>query len=264
VAEEYERVRSGYPAALVDRACELAGLQSGDTVLEIGAGTGKLTRELVARGLAVEAVEPDEELAAVARTVLPDAPVRFHTATFEAVELPAASFPAVFAGTSFHWVDPTVGWAKVAAVLLTGGVFALMSGVGGVRDEVDEALVRAWHAASPRGPSWEPVDDATLWREATARMGNVSELWAWLSRHEQLAVPEAAELFRDVELAQEEVGRAFTVEEYLALVRTTNSYLHLSPEGRHRLEQNLAGVIERHGGTYHDRSYTVLVTARRT
>jgi SAM-dependent methyltransferase len=231
-------------------------------VLEIGAGTGKLTRELIARGLVVEAVEPDEEIAGVAHAVLQDAPVRFHAGTFESVELPEGEFPAAFAGTSFHWVDPTVGWAKVASVLAPDGVFALLSTTGGVRDRFDEELVSVWRAASP-GADWEPTPDEALWRGAESRMGNISALWAWLSRHDRLAVPEAAELFRDVELAKEQVRRTFSVDEYLALVRTTNSYLHMAPEAREQLEQGLAAVIERHGGTYEDHSYAVLVTARR-
>jgi len=62
VAAEYQRSRPAYPEELVERACELAGLRRGDHVLEIGCGTGQLTRSLVARGLRVTAVEPGDQL----------------------------------------------------------------------------------------------------------------------------------------------------------------------------------------------------------
>ena len=253
-------MRSGYPATLVDRAC--ATLQPGDAVVEIGPGTGKLTRELVARGLVVDAVEPDVDLVAVARRIVPEPSVRFHIATFEDVELPPAAFRAVFAATSYHWIDPTVGWSKVASLLEPDGVLALLSHAGGMQGEMDEELVRVWRDAAPAG-YWEPVADETLWAGVGERTGNVSELWSWLTRHE-LTLPEAATLFRDVDVAREPIERELPVEDYLARIRTTNSYLHLDAEEQQRLEYGLAAVIDRHGGVYPAKSFAVLVTARRS
>jgi len=262
VAEEYERVRSRYPAALVDKACAVAGLEPGDAVVEIGCGTGKLTRELAGRGLVVDAVEPDAELAAVARRIVPEPTVRFHIGTFEDVELPRGAYRAVFAATSFHWVDPAVGWSKVASLLEPNGVFALLSHGGGMRGALDEDLVRVWREFSTRPWSREPVDDETLWAGAEERKGNVSELWSWLAAHD-LTVPEAAELFSEVKLTKEPMERAMPLQDYLALIRTTNNYLHLAPEQQQGLERELAGVIGRHGGTYPAHGYATLVTARR-
>ena len=82
-------MRPSYPAALVGQACERAALKQQASVLEIGCGTGKLTRDLAGRGLTVEAVEPDADLVEVARRVLPDSSVRFHVETFE----PSLSVP---------------------------------------------------------------------------------------------------------------------------------------------------------------------------
>ena len=67
IADEYERHRPTYPDVLVDQACQLAGLEPGAPVLEIGCGTGKLTRSLVERGLEVTAVEPGRQLIARAQ-----------------------------------------------------------------------------------------------------------------------------------------------------------------------------------------------------
>ena len=61
-AEEYDRVRPGYPASLVDTACAAGGLRPGSQVVEVGCGTGKLTVSLTERGLHVEAVDPGREM----------------------------------------------------------------------------------------------------------------------------------------------------------------------------------------------------------
>src|SRR5437868_4826158 len=116
VAEEYDRVRPGYPAELIDSA--LAGAEI-RRVLEVGCGTGQLTGALAARGLEVEAVEPGANLAALARRRVPG--LRVHSRRFEDVALPEAAYDAVFSATAFHWVDPAVGWAKAARILRPGG-----------------------------------------------------------------------------------------------------------------------------------------------
>jgi SAM-dependent methyltransferase len=260
VAEEYERVRSGYPAALVERALVIGGLEPGDPVLEIGPGTGKLTRELVTRGLAVDAVEPDADLVEVARTILPEASVRFHIGTFEETDLPEASFRAAFAATSYHWIDPDVGWARVAGLLEPAGMFALFGHAGGARDAIDEEITRAWDEVTEA--KWNLIDDEAFWAGADSRMDNVSELWSWLSRHD-LARSEAATLFRGVELTREPFEQTLTVDDYLARIRTTNNYLHLTPEAQQRLERSLAAVLDAHGGTYRAKYFAVLVTALR-
>ena len=250
IAEEYERVRSGYPAALVERAIALAALRAGDTVVEIGCGTGKLTRLLAERGLRVEAVEPDPALIEVARRVMGDEGVRFHVGTFEQAELPEEAFPAAFAATSFHWIDPAVGWRKVASLLEPAGVFALLSHTGGLRGDLDQELLRVWHEIVPGSAErWKPVDDETLWHGTESRMGNVSELWSWLTHHD-LTRPEASELFTDVQLAREPFELDLSTDEYLERLRTSNYYLHLARDLQQRLDDALRTVIEAHGGTY--------------
>src|SRR3954452_2757787 len=130
-AEEYDRVRSDYPAEIVDAACTIAGLEPGSPVLEIGCGTGKLTEALVERSLTVDAVDPGAGMIEVARRrVGSAADVNFLVGRFEDVELPEAPFAAAFSATAFHWVDPALGWSKVAGLLRPGGTFALLTYVG--------------------------------------------------------------------------------------------------------------------------------------
>src|SRR5437588_12476990 len=72
IAGEYDRHRPAYPDALIDQACALAGIGPGAPVLEIGCGTGQLTRSLLARGLRVTAGEPRDQMVARARNRLQD------------------------------------------------------------------------------------------------------------------------------------------------------------------------------------------------
>src|ERR1700756_4599354 len=131
VAEAYDRHRPTYPDALIDRACEVAGIGPGAPVLEIGCGTGQLTRSLLARGLEVTAVEPGDQLIARARDQLQDAgDVQFVNARLEDASLPHARYRAVFSASAIHWVDPDVSWRKAAGALVDGGTLALVSYFG--------------------------------------------------------------------------------------------------------------------------------------
>jgi ubiquinone/menaquinone biosynthesis C-methylase UbiE len=113
VAVQYDRSRPGYPQELVEEACAIAGLELGDLVLEIGCGSGQLTRDLLAAGLEVVAVEPGAQLLSLAAGHLDGASeVTLMNSRFEDAELPSRRFRAVFAASSFHWIDPEVSWAK--------------------------------------------------------------------------------------------------------------------------------------------------------
>src|SRR5215472_17397175 len=113
IAAEYDRHRPAYPGELVDQACQAAGIGSGAHVLEVGCGSGQLTRSLAARGLHITALEPGESLVALARRNLAGAgEVEFLTAQFEDALLTREHFHAVFSASAFHWIDPKVSWQK--------------------------------------------------------------------------------------------------------------------------------------------------------
>jgi SAM-dependent methyltransferase len=238
-------------------------LGPGSPVVEVGCGTGKLTGALVERGLRVDAVDPGRELIEIARRRVGESSAHFHIARFEDVELADGSFDAVFSATAFHWVDPAVGWSKTARLLRPRGVLALLTYVGGLNlePELEVGFLAAWREVLPEAATWEPRDAKAIWEGAEARRDNVSELWAWLERRE-IASPEAAELFEDVELAKVTIEREATAAELLAFVRTTSSYLRLEPARQDVLEHRLAAVVDDAGGTYRSTTYDTLVTAR--
>ncbi len=261
VAEEYDRVRLDYPATLVDTACSLARLRPGSPVVEIGCGTGKLTAALAERGLHVEAVDPGARMVVLARRrVGGSATVNFRIGRFEDVDLPAAGFEAAFSATAFHWVDPSVGWAKVARLLQPGGVFALLTHVG--ISPLDEQLHAVWTDVRPKSLEWVPRDRQTLFDGIESRLGNVSEVWAWLNQRDVLAREETAGLFTDVRLTTVASEEQETAEHLVAVTRTTSMYLGLDASDRQRLERGLAAMVEEAGGSFPLTVYAVLVTAR--
>ena len=119
-ADEYERTRPEYPPAILDGL----PLHTDAEVLDLGAGTGKLTRLLAKRYLRVVAVEPLDGMRAILERVVPTAESR--TGSAEAIPLPDASVDGVFAGQAFHWFANDRALAEIARVLRPGGVLSLI------------------------------------------------------------------------------------------------------------------------------------------
>jgi ubiquinone/menaquinone biosynthesis C-methylase UbiE len=268
VAEAYDAARPGYPPELVDAAVERGGLEPGSRVVEIGAGTGKLTELLTARGLDVDAVEPGENMIEAARRRAPAA--RYHAARFEDVELPAGAYEAVFSATAFHWVEPTVGWRKAATLLRPDGLLALLTHHA-VADEFSEAQDALFLPILRRYAPDAFADERPrrtleeLLAGAEERRDNASEVWTWVMNHggHDLAEPAAADLFADVEVATVVSHEQQTADEALAQFRTTSLWFRIPPEHRAAFEAEDRRAIEQLGGTLRYTSAAVLMTARR-
>ena len=125
-AAAYERGRPSYPPEAIDW---LLPPDAAD-VLDLGAGTGKLTTRLVERGLGVVAVDPIPEMLELLSNSLPDTPALLGTA--EEIPLPDNSVDAVLVAQAWHWFDPELAVKEVARVLRPGGRLGL---VWNTRDE---------------------------------------------------------------------------------------------------------------------------------
>jgi SAM-dependent methyltransferase len=269
IAAEYDRHRPAYPDELVDRACQVAGIGSGDRVLEIGCGTGQLTRSLAARGLHVTALEPGTSLIALARQNLEGAgAVEFVNAQFEDAVLPREQFRAVFSASAFHWVDPRVGWQKAADMLVPGGTLALVQyfGLEEPRSKGDQdALLAALRKVAPDiaadWPAYRDLD-ATL-AGVEQRGGNVSRVWAWLGSYD-IGQDYAGRLFGDVQVAVMPKLLEHTPDELNAVFRTLSPYARLSPGQRQALEREYEAIYERLGRPIRASVVSALVTARRS
>jgi SAM-dependent methyltransferase len=159
-ATAYAEHRPDYAEAAVRWALEPA-LAPGLRVLDIGAGTGKLTATLVAVGTNVTAVEPDPAMLEELRRALPD--VRALLGSAEAIPMADASVDAVLAGNALHWFDMAVAGPEIARVLGPGGTLAGLWNV--MDDQID------WVAELARVSGSAAIgarDTATSWRAETA------------------------------------------------------------------------------------------------
>jgi ubiquinone/menaquinone biosynthesis C-methylase UbiE len=272
VAAEYDRHRPAYPDKLIDQACRVAGIGPGDHVLEVGCGSGQLTRGLAARGLHVTALEPGPSLIALARQNLAGAGQEqeegeFVNARFEDVLLPSGRFRAMFCASAFHWLDPEVSWQKAADVLVPGGTLALVQhfGLSEPRSQQDqEAVLAALSKVAPEvAADWPAYRDLGAMLAGTEqRRGNVSEVWAWLGCYD-IGRDQAGRLFGDVQLAVMPKLTNYTPDEVSALVRTLSSYARLSPGQRRALDRENYAIYERLGRPIRVSTVAALVTARR-
>ena len=153
--EDYERGRPGWPPEVVD----LTGVPPTATVLDLGAGTGKLTRLLVPAFGRVVAVEPAEAMRRMLETLCPEAEAL--PGTGQEIPLADASVDAVFAAQAFHWFDDERAVAQIARVLRPRGALVLMWNLPAGPWEPSTAAVE--ELLTGRGPkpgevSYDPLD----------------------------------------------------------------------------------------------------------
>jgi SAM-dependent methyltransferase len=248
VAELYDRARPGYPAELFDDLLDLAGLEAGSRLVEIGCGTGQATRSLAERGLDVTCVELGEAMAAVAGDRLASFPnVRVVQAAFEDWEPEASGLDAIVAFTSFHWVDESLRFEKPARLLRPGGHLAatitrpvtLPEGdtfFVDVQEDYD-AVVPDPDSRAPQGPEG--------WEDMSAEF-------------------DASGCFESPVVRRYVWERDFTADEYVDVLDTYSANRVLEPGVRSTLYERIHRRIEsRPGGTVRPAYLNVLHVARR-
>jgi SAM-dependent methyltransferase len=210
IAEDYDRLRSGPAEAAVDwllpPGCQVA--------VDLGAGTGLLTRALARKVPRVVAVEPDERMAAVLRaraaeTGLPG--IEVLRGTGEAIPLPDASADGVFVSSAWHWMDPDRAPREVARVLRDGGRLGVIwtsrdRDTDWVREA--DAFRRIGWQAGPDGGDEDP------------------------SRRRRREVTLPGELFGDVAAASFTFTRRMTVDDVIGLLATYSGAITASPQQR--------------------------------
>jgi SAM-dependent methyltransferase len=176
-AEAYERGRPDYPSAAIGWLGQRVGLKPGVTVIDLGAGTGKLSRPLAATGARVIAIEPVE---AMRGAIGPE--IEAVEGAAEKLPLPDGSSDVVTVGQAFHWFDGAVALAEIHRVLRPGGSLALIWNVRRMEDPIHaaiEELIKGYVEQVPRHRTG-------TWRNAFARTDLFGPLDEMHFPHEQL------------------------------------------------------------------------------
>lgn len=213
VAGLYERARPGYP----DEAVRwLAGEEPRD-VVDLGAGTGKLTRSLVAHGHRVTAVEPSSEMLAQLVAAVPGATALQGSA--ESVPLADGSADVVTAAQAFHWFDQPVALREIARVLRPGGRIAL---VWNARDDTEE---------------WVAAFTDTVVGRSTFRKGGVALAAGSI---------DASGLYGPVERATFAHAQTLRRGELIELVRSRSECAVLAEEERRPVLEHVGALFDAH------------------
>ena len=163
VAAEYERHRPEYPEEALRWAADRLGLEERARVLDVGAGTGKLTRSLVALGYEVVAVEPGGPMLEQLRQAVPEAEALEGPA--EAIALPDAGVDAAFAAQAFHWFDRERALPELHRVVRSGGGLVLLWNWWDDRDPLQHELAELIGYAGHSPFSDEELPGAPWFRE---------------------------------------------------------------------------------------------------
>jgi ubiquinone/menaquinone biosynthesis C-methylase UbiE len=164
-AEVYERARPSYPQDAVDWVVERAGLRPGRLVVDVAAGTGKLTRLLVPSGADVVAVEPVAEMRRKLEEVVPE--VEAIAGTAERLPFADASVDVVTVGQAFHWFDHARALPELHRVLRPDGLLVLVWNSRDLDDPLQRELEELLSHVRKGRPVIAQLDRA--WREELER-----------------------------------------------------------------------------------------------
>ena len=253
VPELYDRVRPTYPDELFAELVAITGMHARSSVLEVGCGTGQATRSLAALGCSVTAIEPGTRMTALARQRLATSSnVDVETSSFEEWDDRGRLFDALVAASSWHWVDPSIGWRRAHDVLRPGGWIALLGHVVVRRSgepEVYAETADLHERFAPGNPDWghPPLED---------EMRATDEGWG--------PPNDPGGLFGPTIVRWHPTVQWFDGEGFADLLRSTSLYRSLDPDTREPLLNAIAERIRTQMGDRAPRRYlSVLRVGRR-
>ncbi len=149
VADGY-RHRPDYAPQTLPWLAEVCPLRSGQRVCDVGAGTGHLTRLLLAQGLQVDAVEPNRAMRQVGQELTAcNAQVHWYSGVAEQTGRPHNHYPLVAFGSSFNVVNRTLAWAEARRIARPGGCFAALWNHRDLNDPLQAQIERCIHDHLP-------------------------------------------------------------------------------------------------------------------
>jgi SAM-dependent methyltransferase len=228
-AAEYARLRPGYPDAALDAAVPTAA----GTVLDLAAGTGKLTATLLDRGYGVIAVEPLPSMLAQLRRTSPRALAVAGTA--EGLPLADGTVDAVVVGQAFHWFDRSRALDGIARILRPGGTLALLWN----HDDETDPLVRDVEAALDR--VGRPAGGSTGLGERSGDEGDPAAVPREPPFHSH-------PMFQDPEVSVVWWRRRMSVQDFIALQLTYSYVIRASAALQAQLDSELPLIVGEHVG----------------
>ena len=239
-ADDYERGRPSYPADAVALLCEELGIGPGARVLDLAAGTGKLTRLLAPTGAEIVAVEPVSEMRRRLRQHVPQALVLDGTA--ERIPVPDGSVDAVTVAQAFHWFDAEVALKEIAWVLRPGGGLGLI-----------------WNERDTREPWVEDLSRLIRWDERGEHRVPYTTEVDWAGRIDGMDTP-----FAPVQRYDTTYRQPMDPDTLVARVLST-SYIASQPiEERDRIAAAVRDLVAPLGDTFELPYQTVVYWTRKT
>lgn len=245
VADVYDEVRPSYPSELFDALFGMLPPQP--EIVEVGPGTGQATRDLLARGATVHAVEVGPAMAAKLRSNLPNDRLQVTVADFEEADLPPAAADAVFSATAYHWVSPAAQTDRPARLLRPGGVLAIVDLI-----QVDSPVDRGFFAAAQ--PIYERYGERHQGPPAPPRERADPPIRAAL---------EADGRFERVEVRRYDWDQTYSAGEYRKLMLSYSSTQVMDERDRAGLLDDIQAFVEREFGGRVTRPLVVTLTTAR-
>ncbi|MCB0630635.1 MAG: class I SAM-dependent methyltransferase [Saprospiraceae bacterium] len=236
IAGDYDAVRPLYPDELCTYLAQTGNWQAETRILEIGCGTGQLTRNLSKYNFQIHAIDIGEQLVSLARKHCSGHHRTTFTVTpFEEFQATPGSFDTILAATSFHWLDADLRFTKTAELLREGGQLFIINNVSKHREQegsLRQALDRVYEKVIP-------PDITKQYISLEKQSGNVEDEFA------------ECPLFGPLQLYSHRHIHTLSSDDYLRLLNTF-SYQHNLPEPvKSTLFQQIRQAVEDHGGLIH-------------
>lgn len=227
-AEDYDRVRPGYPQDLICQVVEIAQLSFASKILEIGCGPATATVAFAELGSSILCLEPNPDFYQLAQKNCQQYPqIEIQNTSFEKWTVEVGKFDAVLAATSFHWIPSDVGYPKAAKALRKNGYLILLWNKQLQPSyEVYQSLSQVYQV---HAPSLNQYEDQSTQENILQGLG-------------QIVIDSGK--FKNLVFGHISTEVTYTVEEYLALLNTYSPYLKLKPQKKKALFKGLRKRIE--------------------
>ncbi|MDQ0899502.1 class I SAM-dependent methyltransferase [Paenibacillus sp. V4I7] len=248
IAEEYDKYRPSYPEQLFTDIFEFAAIKEGDSILEIGCGTGQATKGFVELGFDnLTCIELGQNLAEFTREKFRNNPnVNIINSPFETWKSEKSSFDLAISGTAFHFIQPQEdGYRKVFDLLSDEGSIAFFWTVHVPSyDDVSNRIRESYKRYAPQ------LDDS--------KNPTIEKI---IDERSVLTLKDG--LFKELEVKQYNCNHSYTANEYISLLNTNSRHRLIPEDVRFELFGEIIAAIEEHGGTLIKPQVVVLFHAKK-